>query len=125
MNNYSGKEVSIEVCDDIIFVKWHVSYVNKEAAESAMKIRSNAVSDRINYSMVADIKAIKGGSKSAMKRLTQKDGQENIKQLAVIYEKRIHLVLYRLLSFWFKPDIPTKFFKCKTKAIKWIQRNQY
>lgn len=119
MSKFFSDQFSIQITDEIVYVVWLKEWVDYKNIDDLIKTRLTITGEG-SYPMFSDITRLKGGTRDAMIRLANKDGLIGLKALAVLYDKKIHLMLYRLFNLFSDNTIPTKFFKSKSKALLWL-----
>ncbi len=120
MTDYYSDYFSIQIDNDIVYVIWQKEWVDYKAIDYLIKSRLAITGER-SYPMFSDITRLKGGTRDAMIRLAAKDGLTGLKALAVLYDKKLHIVLYRLFNIFSNNTVPTKFFRCNSKAFLWLE----
>jgi hypothetical protein len=122
MTEYHSEDFSIELKDGIVHAIWMKEWVDYKIVDKGIQSRLAITQDK-NYPMLSDIRKLKGGSREARIRLGARDGLIGLKALAVIYDNRVHLMLYKLFKLFFGEPVPTRFFRKESEAIEWL--NQY
>lgn len=107
--------------DGIIIATWKASFIDLETAKNAIEDRINVTEGKA-YPALVYLGAIKDSTKEARDYLASEPACKGLLAVAICVNSSLENMLGNLFIYMNKPKVPTRVFKDKVKAKKWLSK---
>jgi len=119
MQEYTTDKFSINLIDDVIFIKFFIHEFDFDTIDEGVTKRLE-ITGKNSYPIFADIRTLKIITRDARERLAAPDAGQGVTAVAMLVNSQVQVVLFNFFNAIYKSPTPSKLFRNQKKALQWL-----